>query len=74
VKAARVFARANALVGAVVAIDVVAEEGVDESALKAAIRAACADLPRPWQPRSVHVVAELAIKDNKVLRGGGTEA
>jgi acyl-CoA synthetase (AMP-forming)/AMP-acid ligase II len=74
VKAARVYGRASALVGAVVAIDVVAEEGVDESALKAAIRAACADLPRPWQPRSVQVVAELAMKDNKVVRGGGTEA
>ncbi len=70
VKAARVYGRTNALVGAVVAVDVVAEDGVDESALKAAVRSACADLPRPWQPRSVQVVAELAMKENKVLRGG----
>ena len=70
VKAARVYGRANALVGAVVAVDVVAEDGVDESDLKAAVRSACADLPRPWQPRSVQVVAELAMKENKVLRGG----
>jgi acyl-coenzyme A synthetase/AMP-(fatty) acid ligase len=73
VRAARVYGRANALVGAVVAVDVVPDEGVDESALRAAIRSACADLPRPWQPRSVQVVAELAMKENKVLRGGETE-
>jgi acyl-coenzyme A synthetase/AMP-(fatty) acid ligase len=70
VKAARVYGRANALVGAVVAVDVVADEGVDEAALKSAVRAACADLPRPWQPKSVQVVAELAMKEHKVVRGG----
>ena len=47
VRAARVYGRANALVGAVVAVDVVVEAGVDERTLKAAIRDACADLPRP---------------------------
>ncbi len=70
VKAARVYGRPNALVGAMVAVDVVADHGVDESTLKAAIRDACADLPRPWQPRSIQVVAELAMKENKVVRGG----
>ncbi|TCJ30167.1 class I adenylate-forming enzyme family protein [Nocardioides jejuensis] len=69
VQAARVYGRANALVGAVVAIDVVADGSVDEAELKKAVRAACADLPRPWQPRSVQVVAELAMKENKVIRG-----
>jgi len=79
VKVARVYGRANALVGAVVAVDVVADEsaggaeGVDERALKSAIRDACADLPRPWQPRSIQVVAELAMKENKVIRGGAAE-
>jgi acyl-coenzyme A synthetase/AMP-(fatty) acid ligase len=70
VKAARVYGRANALVGAVVAVDVVAEDGVEESTLKAAVRSACADLPGPWQPKSVKLVAELAMKENKVVRGG----
>jgi acyl-coenzyme A synthetase/AMP-(fatty) acid ligase len=73
VRIARVYGRANALVGAVVAVDVVADDGVDEKELKAAIRTACADLPRPWQPRSIQVVAELAMKENKVVRGGATE-
>ena len=72
VRAARVYGRENALVGAVVAVDVIAEDGIDESDLKAAVRAACADLPRPWQPKSVRVVAELAMKENKIVRGGAT--
>jgi acyl-coenzyme A synthetase/AMP-(fatty) acid ligase len=69
VRAARVYGRANALVGTVVAVDVVPAAGTDEHALKSAVRSACADLPRPWQPRSVRVVPELAMKENKVLRG-----
>ncbi|WP_183094336.1 class I adenylate-forming enzyme family protein [Nocardioides stalactiti] len=76
VRAARVYGRANALVGAVVAVDVVLDEGADEAtakAVKAAIRDACADLPRPWQPKSIVVVAELAMKENKVVRGGATD-
>ncbi len=71
VKAARVYGRANAMVGAVVAVDVVAEDGVNEFDLKSAIHEACEDLPGPWQPKSVKLVAELAMKENKVIRGGG---
>jgi acyl-coenzyme A synthetase/AMP-(fatty) acid ligase len=74
VRAARVYGRANPLVGAVVAVDVVAEEGVDERELKSLIREACADLPRPWQPRSIQLVAELAMKENKVVRGGVSDS
>lgn len=70
VQAARVYGRANALVGAVVAVDVMLEDGSDEKVVKTAIRDACADLPRPWQPRSIQVVGELAMKENKVVRGG----
>jgi acyl-coenzyme A synthetase/AMP-(fatty) acid ligase len=69
VRAARVYGRANALVGAVVAVDVVPEGAVEERDLKSLIRDACADLPRPWQPRSIQVVEELAMKENKVVRG-----
>jgi acyl-coenzyme A synthetase/AMP-(fatty) acid ligase len=69
VRAARVYGRPNALVGAVVAVDVVPDGEVDEQALKAAVRAVCADLPRPWQPKSVRVVEELATKQGKTLRG-----
>lgn len=70
VRAARVYGRDNALVGAVVAVDVVIEAGIEPKTLKAAVRKACSDLPRPWQPRSIRVVEELEMKDNKVVRGG----
>lgn len=69
VRAARVYGRPNALVGAVVAADVVPEGDIDEAALKAAIREACADLPRPWQPKSIRVVEEIATHHGKTLRG-----
>lgn len=69
VRAARVYGRANALVGAVVAVDVVADPGTDEAEIKRAVRQACADLPRPAQPRSVRIVEELEIKGGKTVRG-----
>ncbi|UMG91127.1 FkbM family methyltransferase [Nocardioides sp. TF02-7] len=50
VRAARVYGRANPLVGAVVAVDVVAEPAVDPAGLRTAVKEACADLPRPAQP------------------------
>jgi acyl-CoA synthetase (AMP-forming)/AMP-acid ligase II len=69
VRGVRVYGRPNPLVGAVVAIDVVPEGDVDEGALRDAVRAACADLPRPWQPRVVQIVAELAMVQGKIVRG-----
>lgn len=69
VRVARVYGRPNALVGAVVAVDVVPDDSADPDALKAAVRAACADLPRAWQPRSVRVVDELETKGGKTVRG-----
>jgi acyl-CoA synthetase (AMP-forming)/AMP-acid ligase II len=69
VRAVRVYGRPNPLVGAVVAVDVVPEGEVDEGALRDAVRAACADLPRPWQPRVVQVVAELEMIQGKIVRG-----
>jgi acyl-CoA synthetase (AMP-forming)/AMP-acid ligase II len=69
VRAVRVYGRPNPLVGAVVAVDVVPEGEVDEGALRDAVRAACADLPRPWQPRVVQIVAELAMIQGKIVRG-----
>jgi acyl-CoA synthetase (AMP-forming)/AMP-acid ligase II len=73
VRAARVYGRPNPLVGTVVAVDVVPDGTVEADALKAAVRAACADLPRPWQPRSVRVVEELETKGGKTIRGVGSD-
>jgi len=69
VRIARVYGRRNALVGAVVAVDVVPDGLVDEQALKAEIRAACQDLPRPWQPRSIRIVRNAVMRENKLVRG-----
>lgn len=72
VRLARVHGRSNPMVGAVVAVEVVLADDADESAVKSAVRSACADLPRAWQPRSVKVVdeAELAAatKGGKMVR------
>lgn len=72
VQVARVHGRANPMVGAVVAVEVALTPGADEAAVKAAVRSACADLPRAWQPRSIKVVAEAelaaATKGGKTVR------
>lgn len=73
VRLARVHGRSNPMVGAVVAVEIVLAEDADEREVKDAVRAACADLPRAWQPRSIKVVdeAELATatKGGKMVRG-----
>ncbi|GAB3855562.1 fatty acid--CoA ligase family protein [Nocardioides maradonensis] len=73
VRAARVYGRSNALVGAVVAVDVVLEPGADEAEVKRDVKAACGDLARPAQPRSVRVVDELETKGGKTIRGVGDD-
>ena len=77
VKIARVYGRPNALVGHIVAADVVNDGSVDRQQLTAAVRAACADLPRPWQPQSVRILTEEefegALKGSKLMRGPMTD-
>ena len=65
---ARVFARPNPMTGSVVAIEVVAAPGHDHDALKAALKAACADLPPAARPRSIRFVDDLATAGGKILR------
>lgn len=65
----RVKGRANAVVGTIVAAEVVVAEGYDPDAVVAAIRAACEDLPPAARPRSIKVVDELRITGNKIARG-----
>ena len=68
VRLARVYGRANPIAGQVVAVDVVADTGVDSDALKERIRAACADLPPAAQPRRVRFVDELPVSGEKIVR------
>lgn len=70
VAAARVFGRANRLTGAIVAAEVVPSGGADADldALREMIRAAVADLPRAWQPRSVVFVETIQTRGDKTVR------
>ncbi|TQK69429.1 class I adenylate-forming enzyme family protein [Nocardioides sp. SLBN-35] len=72
VSMARVFGRPNRLTGAIVATEVVPVgelAAADAEALKREVRAAVADLPPAWRPRSIALVEELATKGTKTLRG-----
>jgi acyl-CoA synthetase (AMP-forming)/AMP-acid ligase II len=65
---ARVFGRANRLTGAIVAAEVVPTAGADQDRVREDIRAAVADLPRAWHPRSVSFVATIETLGEKTLR------
>ncbi len=66
---AHAFGRANAMVGQIVALEVVPTPGADEDELRTAIRAACEDLPAAARPRSVKFVTGLHTPGNKITRG-----
>jgi acyl-CoA synthetase (AMP-forming)/AMP-acid ligase II len=68
VQMVRVFGRPNALTGAIVAAEVVAEPEHDTQEVDAAIREACADLPPASRPRSIRFVAEITTTDHKITR------
>jgi acyl-CoA synthetase (AMP-forming)/AMP-acid ligase II len=68
VEIARVYGRPNALTGAIVAVDVVPMPGADSGTVKAAVRAACLDLPPAARPRSVRIVREVALAGSKIAR------
>jgi acyl-coenzyme A synthetase/AMP-(fatty) acid ligase len=69
VRAARVFGRPNALVGAVVAAEIVCEPEADPDKVDRLIREECADLPPAARPRSIRFVETLTTTGNKVSRG-----
>ena len=66
---AHAFGRANAMVGQIVALEVVPAPGADEDDLRTAIRAACEDLPSAARPRSVKFVTGIHTPGNKITRG-----
>ena len=68
VDVARVWARPNPLTGSIVAVEVVLAPGADEETVRAAIRAACADLAPAARPRSIAFVGEIATLGSKILR------
>jgi acyl-coenzyme A synthetase/AMP-(fatty) acid ligase len=68
VAVARAFGRANAMVGHIVALEVVPVAGTDEDGLRDAIRQACAGLPPAARPRSIKFVPTMDTGGNKLLR------
>ncbi|NYG59734.1 acyl-CoA synthetase (AMP-forming)/AMP-acid ligase II [Nocardioides daedukensis] len=68
VDVARVFGRANAMTGAIVAVEVVAAPGADTAQLKDAIRESCKDLPAAARPRSIKFVDAISTAGNKIIR------
>lgn len=74
VRIARVHGRPNPVTGSVVAVEFVADTDpaadvdLDPAALKAAIRAATADLPAAARPRSIRQVDAVRTRGDKVVR------
>lgn len=68
----RVFGRKNAMVGAIVAVEVIPTPGHDTETIDAAIREACADLPPAARPRSIRFVESMSTTGNKISRSAST--
>ena len=65
---ARAFGRPNAMVGSIVAVEVVLAPGHDADEVDAQIRAATADLPPASRPRSIRFVQNIDLTGNKISR------
>jgi acyl-CoA synthetase (AMP-forming)/AMP-acid ligase II len=70
VKLARVYGQDNPVVGQIVAVDLVAQEGWDSTALEDSVREACLGLPRHSMPRSVNIVDAIDTNNFKLARRG----
>jgi acyl-coenzyme A synthetase/AMP-(fatty) acid ligase len=72
VAAARVFGRANPMTGAIVAAEIVPLErssDSDQERIRREIKAAVADFPRAWHPRSITFVDSIETRGAKTVRG-----
>jgi acyl-CoA synthetase (AMP-forming)/AMP-acid ligase II len=65
---ARVHGRPNPLTGAVVAVEVVPVGDADLTTIREQVKAAVADLPPAWRPRSVKLVDAVETRGDKTLR------
>jgi acyl-CoA synthetase (AMP-forming)/AMP-acid ligase II len=73
VKMARAFGRPNAMTGAILAVEVVPEGGLDDQdaldELEEQIRSACEGLVAAARPRRIKFVDEIETRGNKITRG-----
>ena len=67
---ARVYGRANRLTGAIVAAEIVPDGGADADTedIRRQIKAAVADLPPAWHPRSITFVEAIETRGDKTIR------
>lgn len=67
---ARVFGKSSALVGSIVAVDIVPAPGHESDEIESQIRRVCADLPPAARPRSIRFVESIDLIGNKLSRSG----
>ncbi len=68
VKLAKAYGKPNAIMGHIVAVDLVLEDGADEEGIEERVFEACLSLDRHSRPRLVNVVPELDIINRKLVR------
>jgi acyl-coenzyme A synthetase/AMP-(fatty) acid ligase len=74
VKLTRVFGQDNPIMGQIVAVDLVLDEGFDAEAVEEAVRAACRSLPKHSMPRNVTIVDSIDTNNFKLTRRGSETA
>jgi len=70
VKLVKAYGKPNAIMGQIVAVDLVLEDGADEEGIEERVFEACLSLDRHSRPRLVNVVRELDIVNRKLVRSG----
>ncbi len=70
VKLVKAYGHPNAIMGQIVAVDLVLEDGADEEGIEERVFEACLSLDRHSRPRLVNVVEELDIINRKIVRSG----
>ena len=68
VRLCRVRGRPNPVSGNIVVVDVMVDADADRDAVEERIRTACRALPPALQPRRVHFVDDLELRENKLVR------
>ncbi|MEP5567770.1 MAG: class I adenylate-forming enzyme family protein [Halioglobus sp.] len=74
VKLARVYGQGNPIMGQIVAVDLVLNDGFDAETVEDEIRTACRNLPRHSMPRSMTIVDSIDTNNFKLTRRGSETA
>lgn len=69
VSVVRVYGRRNAVTGAIVAAEIVPDEGADVEHIRGEVQDACSELPAAARLRSIKFVDAVATRGDKIVRG-----